>query len=182
MRILTSAALLLSATGLHAQDAEPDPLQTRVLDEYAMLEGEWVLDQANLTGEMREAQASQGILASGITFTYGTDRQWMAFDDWRELAGGRKATGIGLLAFSPREQQVIFTEHGARGAAVHGTLEKTGERTFLRSISVSRTDTAWRQRDEWTFDADGRCFEWQAAYSRNGEDRAGPATRYCRAD
>lgn len=182
VRTLLPAALLLAGTALQAQDGASDPLQTRVLDGYAMLEGEWVLEEASLTPEMRQGRAEQGVEASGIAFAFGTDRQWMEFHDWRQQAGGRRATGIGLLAFSPREQQVIFTEHGARGAAVHGTLERTGDLSFLRSISVSRTDTAWRQRDTWTFDADGRCFGWQTTYSRNGSETHAPETRYCRAE
>jgi len=178
---LAFAVVAFAACGANAQQAaEPDPLQTRVLDEYAMLEGKWELDPESLPEEQSKARAEQGIERSGVSFAFGTDRQWMEFHDWRQQAGELRATGIGLVAFSPREQQVIFTEHGARGAAVHGTIAKRGEREFVRDISVSRTDTAWRQQDVWVFDADGRCFSWTSQFKRNGAGNASPPVRYCR--
>ncbi len=173
----------LAYTPLHAQDdTAVDPLQTRTLDAYSALEGNWEMDPTGLSADIQSMREEQGISRNWVSFSFGTDRQWIEFGDWREQKGIFRKTGAGLIAFSPREQQVIFTEHGARGAAVHGTLKKADDGSFVRDISVSRTDTAWRQVDRWVMADNGRCFSWTTEFFRNGEGLQDSTSRYCRSE
>lgn len=184
---MKSATCFLFALGLAtgfgpiAAAQDPDPLQTDILSDFEMIEGEWHMDYEQLSEEARAAQTGRGVSGNHITFTYGTDRQWMEFGDFQTLNGSVRHTGSGLIAFSPRDQHVTFLEHGARGASVTGTLKKVSDRVFERSITVARTDRSWRQVDRWEFDSDGTCFTWTSRFARNGETSDGSPRRWCRA-
>ena len=180
LKLLFTSALLGSASIAFAQDG--DPLQTRVLDDYSVLEGKWTLQSKSLTEDVLESRESRGIVESFVTFEPGTDNQWMVFGDYQLRDTGLRHTGAGLIAFNPQTQTVTFLEHGARGASVMGTLDFDGDRTFTRKITVARTDRSWHQTDVWTLDADQACLTWTSSYSRNGEISESPSVRYCRTE
>ncbi len=176
----TSLALSVMACPISAQDQAPEPLQTQVLDRFEPLIGEWFFDFDSIPKEAREAQKSGGLELSWLKMGWGTDRQWMSFEDLRQTKGEVRVVGEGLIAFSPMHQKVVFTEHGARGAMVTGTLSARGEGVFVRDITVARADRTWRQVDEWRLSADGRCMVWNTVYHRRGEQQAAPPFQYCK--
>jgi len=173
-------ALALPITALDAQDEVSDPLQTQVLDRFEPLVGKWYFDFDSIPKESRDAQRKDGLEESWIAIDWGTDRQWMTFTDSRQTNGVVRLVGQGLIAFSPMSQEVIFTEHGARGATVTGNLEAKHEGLFIRDIAVARTDRTWRQIDQWQLSTDGSCMTWSSSYFRQGEQRNSSPFRYCK--
>lgn len=146
--------------------------------------GTWHQSPDNFSEEGKAWMRENGITDFYDTFSWGTDKAWIDFGDYRVVNGVAKKTGTGMLSWHTGFKHLRFREAGSRGGFVDGMLEIKDDNTFIRHFEFFAPDgKVSYQSDIWTFDPmNPDCFSWQSTIYGDGEPTAYPARQFCKSD
>ncbi len=180
------------------ESSEPEPVANVVLQKLQSESGdaaEWVATLDKLIGTWHQSpdnfsEAGKAWMAenniSGFydTFSWGTNKAWIDFGDFRIVNGVAEKTGVGMISWHTGFKHLRFRESGARGGFVDGVIEIVDENVFIRHFEFFAPDGAVSYySDTWTFKPDDtECFTWQSTSYENGEPAIGPARTFCKSD
>jgi len=144
--------------------------------------GSWHSAAENYDEEDLAWMKENGISDFYDTFTWGTNKAWIDFGDYRVKDGNAEKTGVGMISWHTGFQHMRFRESGARGGLVDGMIEIKDEHTFIRHYEffTPKGEVKYRS-DSWTFDPTNlNCFIWQTTTYKGNEPTTYPGRKYCK--
>ena len=146
------------------------------------LMGSWYSSPKNFNEEAKAWMAENNITDYYDTFSWGTNKAWIDFGDYRTVAGKPEKTGVGVISWHTGFKHLRFRESGARGGLVDGMIEIKDQNTFVRHYEffTPKGDVKYRS-DSWTFNPENpNCFMWQTTTYKGVEPTTHPAREYCK--
>ncbi len=151
-------------------------------DVMEKLIGEWHSMPENYNEEDKVWMSKNKISDYYDTFSWGTNKAWIDFGDYRVVDGKVEKTGVGMISWHSGFKHLRFRESGARGGLVDGMIEIKDENTFVRHYEFfSPKGQVSYSSDTWTFDpATPNCFIWQSTGYKGVEAVTYPGRKYCK--
>jgi hypothetical protein len=144
--------------------------------------GSWHQSPENFSDAAKAWMLENDISGFYDTFSWGTNKAWIDFGDFRISNGEPEKMGVGMISWHTGFKHLRFRESGARGGFVDGMIEIVDENTLIRHFEFFAPDGAVSYyTDTWTFDpTNTECFTWQSTAYENGEPDVGPARKFCK--
>ncbi|HNP62414.1 MAG TPA: hypothetical protein PKH39_00685 [Woeseiaceae bacterium] len=116
------------------------------------------------------------------SFSWGTNKAWIDFGDFRIVDGEPEKTGVGMISWHTGFKHMRFRESGARGGLVEGMIEIRDDNTFVRHYEFFSPDgRVSYHSDTWSFDPENpTCFSWQSTAWEDGGPKHHPARLFCK--
>lgn len=146
--------------------------------------GSWHQSPENFNDETKAWMLENKITDFYDTFSWGTNKAWIDFGDYRVVEGKPEQTGVGIISWHTGFKHLRFRESGARGGFVDGMLEIKDENTIVRHYEFFNPQgEVSYSSDTWTFNPeDLNCFTWQTtAHNENGSPTEYPGRKFCKA-
>ncbi len=149
---------------------------------FEKLIGTWHQSPDNFSEAGKAWMAENNITGFYDSFSWGTNKAWIDFGDFRIVDGKPEKTGVGMISWHTGFQHMRFRESGARGGLVEGMIEVRDENTFVRHYEFFAPDgRVSYHSDTWSFDPENtKCFSWQSTAWEDGKPKHHPAKRFCR--
>lgn len=145
--------------------------------------GSWHQSPDNFNDEAKAWMLENKVTDFYDTFSWGTNKAWIDFGDYRVVEGQEKKTGVGIISWHTGFNHLRFRESGASGGFVDGMLEIKDENTIVRHYEFFNPQgEVSYSSDTWVFDPeDLSCFIWQStAYGTDGKPTEYPGRKFCK--
>ena len=160
--------------------ASGDP--ATINDHLQKLIGSWYQSPDNFSEAGKAWMKENGITDFYDTFSWGTNKAWVDFGDYRVANSEDEKTGVGIISWHTGFKHLRFRESGARGGLVEGMLEIKDENTIVRHYEFFRPDgTVSYHSDAWVFDPQNtQCFSWLSTDYKDGVAKERAARKFCK--
>jgi hypothetical protein len=146
--------------------------------------GSWHQSPDNFSDATKAWMSENNISDYYDTFSWGTNKAWIDFADYRVIDSVAEKTGVGIISWHTGFKHLRFREAGSEGGFVDGMLEIVDDNTFIRHFEFFAPDgEVSYYSDTWAFDPQNpECFTWQSTAYEGGEAKDYPDRKFCKAN
>lgn len=172
------------------QDTEQNAKSAEIVHEeikverLAALIGEWHPAPEGFGEDTKAWMSKNDISDYYVGFTWGTDKSWINFGDYRVVSDKIREHGKGIIAYHHGLHEIAFREQGSDSVSVDGTVEIIDPLTFKRHIKAYWPKGLVRNRmDLWAIDKNNpNCMDWTITFTKDGKEYPNPSSKWCKED